>query len=71
MNKIINNKLKKDLNSIIENNSSIKLGNCSGNSIELIDKPITHTSYIYYNREDERDNDFRIVSELLNKNRNR
>jgi hypothetical protein len=68
MNKIKNNKLKKDLNSIIENNTLIKLGDCSGNSIELIDNPITHTSYIYYNRKGERDNDFRIISELLNKN---
>lgn len=68
MNKIMNSKLKKDLNSIIENNASIKLGNCSGNSIELIDKPInSHTSYIYYDRQHERDNDFKIVSELLNK----
>jgi hypothetical protein len=66
MDKIINKSLKKNLKSIIENGNSIELGVCSGNSIELIDNPMTYTSYVYYDRKEERDNDFKIVSELLN-----
>lgn len=66
MENIINKQLRKNLNKILENKWSIELGNCSGNSIELIDNPLTYTTYIYYDRESDRDNDFVIVSKLLN-----
>ena len=66
MENIINGQLKKNLSKILENKWSIELGNLSGNSIELIDNPLSYTSYTYYDRESDRDNDFLIVSKLLN-----
>ena len=66
MENIINAQLKKNLSKILENKWSIELGNLSGNSIELIDNPLSYTSYTYYDRESDRDNDFLIVSKLLN-----
>jgi hypothetical protein len=63
--KIINSVLQKDFQKIINENLSFERGNVSGFSIEVFEPDTeSYSSYIYYNDEESRDKDWKILCEL-------
>lgn len=63
--KIINSVLQKDFQKIINHKLSFEKGNVSGFSIEVFEPETeSYSSYIYYDDEKSRDNDFEILCGL-------
>jgi len=62
--KLNNVALKNDLNEILENNYEVSKGTVSGNSIEMVEGN-SLSSYTYYGKEKERDEDLKTIEELL------
>ena len=63
--KIINSVLQKYFQKIINENLSFERGNVSGFSIEVFEPDTeSYSSYIYYNDEESRDKDWKILCEL-------
>ena len=62
---IVNSDLRNNLNKIVENGSDFKKGGVSGNSIEYLENGRTFCSLIYYDNEEGRDNDLKIIEEVL------
>jgi hypothetical protein len=63
--KIINSVLQKDFQKIINENLFFERGNVSGFSIEVFEPDTeSYSSYIYYNDEESRDKDWKILCEL-------
>jgi hypothetical protein len=60
-----NKKLQASISKIIENDYPLSKGNISGYSIEIIEpEPLSYTSFIYYENEDKRDEDFEIIKQI-------
>lgn len=63
--KIKNSVLQKDFQKIINEKLSFEKGNVSGFSIEIFEPDTeSYSSYIYYNDEQSRDKDWKILCEL-------
>ena len=62
---IINPVLRLDIEKIVNQNLSFEKGSVSGFSIEVfIPETESYSSYIYYDNEKNRDNDFEIICKL-------
>jgi len=67
-NVFVNVVLKNDLKDLTENVNKFKVskGSVSGNSIEVLDKDTqSQSSYIYYDRNSDRDKDYELLLELI------
>ena len=67
-NVFVNVVLKNDLKDLTENVNKFEVskGSVSGNSIEVLDKETqSQSSYIYYDRNSDRDKDYELLSELI------
>lgn len=62
---IINPVLRLDIEKMVNQNLSFEKGSVSGFSIEVfIPETESYSSYIYYDNEKNRDNDFEIICKL-------
>jgi hypothetical protein len=66
---LLNQRLRRDIPEILNNGTTIKKGVLSGYSIDLIDNPLTYTSYCYYN-ESKRDSDFDELEKIIDNSAN-
>jgi hypothetical protein len=65
----VNIVLKNDLKSLTENLNDLEIskGTVSGNSIEITEKSTqSESSYVYYERDGDRDKDYELLLELIN-----
>jgi hypothetical protein len=68
-NAFVNIVLKNDLKDITKNITGFEIskGNVSGNSIEIVEKETqSESSYVYYERDGDRDKDYELLLELIN-----